>query len=91
MLKKTIKRTLLIINKRKAIKMKLNKYKQNLKVLNNYIYSYNTKIGYINHIKKEVTKIQFRILYKGNILTTSPTSSKHINYVANELNYKLIK
>ncbi len=71
--------------------MKLNKYNKNLKIISNYIYSYNTKVGYINHSKKEVNKIQFKILYKGNIITTSPTTSKHINYVANELNYKLIK
>ena len=78
------------IQQKEDILMKLNKYKQNLKVLNNYIYSYNTKIGYINHLKKEVTKIQFKVLYKGKIITTSPTSSKHINYVASELNYKII-
>ena len=71
--------------------MNLNKYNKNLKVVNNYIYSYNTKVGYINHSKKEVSKIQFKILYKGDIITTSPTTSKHINYVVNELNYKLIK
>ena len=68
----------------------LNKYKQNLKVLNNYIYSYNTKVAFINHNNKNVTKIEFKILYKNKIITSSPTTSKHINYVANELNYKVI-
>jgi len=65
------------------------KYKKNLKIMNNYIYSYNTKIGYINHDKKEVTKIQYKFIINGEIMTSSPTTSKHFNYVASELNYNI--
>ena len=67
--------------------MKLNKYKKNLKIINSYIYSYNTKIGYINNDKKEVNKIQYKFIINGEIKTSSPTTSKHFNYVANQLNY----
>ena len=65
------------------------KYKKNLKIMNNYIYSYNTKIGYINHDKKEVVKIQYKFIVNGEIKTTSPTTSKHFNYIAKELNYNI--
>ena len=59
----------------------LKKYKQNLKTDNNFIYSYNTKVAKINHENKSI-----------NILGWwSVTTSKHINYVASEYNYKLIK
>ena len=68
----------------------LKKYKQNLKIVNNFIYSYKTKVAIINHYKKEVKQIPYVFKYKNRILTTSPTTQKHINYVTNKLNYKLI-
>jgi hypothetical protein len=63
----------------------MKKYKQNLRVEGENIYSYNTLVAKINgnNIKK--------IAWKVNGMTTSPTTSKHINYVANELNLNLIK
>jgi len=55
------------------------KYKQNLRQENNFIISYTTKVAEI----------------KGNELHQlgwwSVTTQKHINYVAKELNLKLIK
>jgi hypothetical protein len=54
--------------------MTFAKYKQNLKVENNAVYSYNTKVAEIQN----------------NTLTQlgwwSMTTQKHINYVASELN-----
>ena len=61
--------------------MILSKYKQNLQVLGTGIYSYNTEVGRINHEKKEVHCLGW----------WSVTTQKHINFVARELGYKLIK
>ena len=59
------------------------KYKQNLRVENNgKVYSYNTLVARINRGETHLTKIAWNV----NGRTTSPTTSKHINYVANELN-----
>jgi len=58
----------------------MEKYKQNLKVDNFFIYSYGTKVAEINHIKKTVTKLGY----------WSVTTSKHINYVAREYNYEIL-
>jgi len=57
---------------------KLPRYKQNLCLINNNVYSYSTNVARI----------------KGNNLIVlgywSQTTSKHINYVAQYLNLKLI-
>lgn len=59
--------------------MTLKRYKKNLKVRDNKIYSYDTHVANINN--------NFRIV---KVLGWwSVTTSKHINYVARELNYKL--
>jgi|TARA_R110000868_G_scaffold114834_1_gene307277 hypothetical protein len=63
----------------------MKKYKQNLRVEGENIYSYNTLVAKINGNNIE------KIAWKVNGMTTSPTTSKHINYVANELNLNLIK
>jgi len=79
----------------------LKRYKQNLKVIDNKVYSYDTLVAKINGDKiqkvkwKEVSRnklpkdLQNNVIYEEEI-TTSPTTSKHINYVAQELNLKLI-
>lgn len=79
----------------------LKRYKQNLKVINNKVYSYDTLVAKIKGDKlqkvkwKAVSKkklpkdLQNNVIYEEEI-TTSPTTTKHINYVANELNLKLI-
>ena len=67
------------------LEMKLDKYKMNLRVNGNNVYSYNTLVAEI--IGDELHKIAWRV----NGMTSSPTTSKHVNYVANELNLKLIK
>ena len=57
----------------------MKKYKQNLRVEGNKVYSYNTLVAEISGdiIKKVAWNVGGR--------TTSPTTSKHINYVAKEL------
>lgn len=62
----------------------LNKYKQNLKVIDNKVYSYDTLVAEI--VGNKLYKVKWNV--KG--MTTTPTTSKHINYVANELNLELI-
>ncbi len=63
----------------------MKKYKQNLRVEGNKVYSYNTLVAEISGdiIKKVSWNVGGR--------TTSPTTSKHINYVAKELGLTLIK
>ena len=61
--------------------MYLTRYKQNLRVIENKIYSYNTHVATIDHKKQNV-----------NILGWwSVTTSKHINFVTKLLNYSQTK
>lgn len=62
-----------------------DKYKQNLRQEGNFIISYSTKVAKI--IGNELHKLDWNIGGR----TTSPTTSKHINYAAKELNLNLIK
>tara|TARA_R100000742_G_C4224726_1_gene47616 strand:- start:75 stop:272 length:198 start_codon:yes stop_codon:yes gene_type:complete len=62
----------------------LKRYKQNLKVIGNSVYSYDTLVAEI--VGNKLYKVKWNV----NGMTTSPTTSKHINYVANELNLELI-
>lgn len=57
----------------------MNKYKQNLRLEGNKVISYTTHVATI--IGKELHQLGY----------WSQTTQKHINYVANELNLKLIK
>ena len=58
---------------------KMNKYKENLLVSDEAIFSYLTKVAIIDHINRIVTPLGW----------WSVTTSKHINFVANEYNYKV--
>ena len=58
---------------------KMDKYKKNLKVIGNEIFSYNTLVARI-----ESNKINILGYY-------SMTTSKHINYVARVKGYELVK
>ena len=64
--------------------MRWEKYKQNLKVSGNNVYSYDTLVAEI--VGRKLYKIKWRV----NGMSSSPTTSKHINYVARELNLELI-
>ena len=64
--------------------MVMKRYKQNLRVINNNVYSYDTLVAEIKG--NELHKVAWRV----NGMSSSPTTSKHVNYVARELNLKLI-
>ena len=66
------------------MKTTLKRYNQNLKVIDNKVYSYNTLVAKIKGNK--IKKVKWNV----NGMTTSPTTSKPINYVARELNLELI-
>ena len=57
----------------------MDKYKQNLRIENNKVLSYNTHVADIDHSKRTVTKLGY----------WSSTTSKHTNYVASEFNYEV--
>ena len=57
------------------------KYFQNLHTDNKNIYSYNTNVATIDHDKKQVFVPKF----------WSVTTTKHINYIASLLSYKVVK
>lgn len=59
--------------------MNFNKYKQNLRIEGNKIYSYSTHVATING--DELLQLGY----------WSMTTQKHINYAAKELNLKLNK
>lgn len=61
--------------------MTLTRYKENLRVVDNKVYSYNTHVATIHHDEHTVQILGW----------WSVTTSKHINYVASVLNYKTIK
>jgi hypothetical protein len=61
--------------------MKLKRYKRNLKVEGDKIFSYNTHVATIDHEERKVYVDTWWSL----------TTSKHIGYVARELNYYLEK
>lgn len=65
--------------------MKLDRYKQNLKIIGNDVISYDTHVAEIKDGK----------LYKLNwwvpgVGSYSPTTTKHINYVARKLNLEIV-
>jgi len=62
----------------------LDKYKQNLKIQGNNVWSYSTIVAKI--VGNELHKVPWKV----NGMTSSPTTSKHINYVAKEFNLNLI-
>ena len=58
-----------------------SKYKQNLSVDHEWVYSYGTKVGRFYHEIKCILVSQY----------WSRTTSKHINYVAEEYGYEVKK
>ena len=62
----------------------LKRYKKNLKVIGSGVYSYDTLVAEI--VGNKLYKVKWRV----NGISASQTTTKHINYVANELNLKLI-
>ena len=64
----------------------MNRYKQNLKVVDDEIFSYNTKVAVIDHANEYVIVVPWNVGGR----TSSPTTSKHVNYVAREYGYIVI-
>ena len=62
-----------------------NRYKQNLKMVGNDIYSYDTRVAEV--IGKYLYKLKWRV----NGMSSSPTTTKHINYAARELELTVIE
>ena len=58
-----------------------DKYKQNLKADYHNVYSYDTKVAEIDNVKRQITPFQWY----------SVTTSKHINYIGSEYDYKVNK
>jgi|TARA_R110000850_G_C9778956_1_gene448185 hypothetical protein len=56
-----------------------DRYKQNLRQIGNDIISYDTRVAEIKDNKL------YKLKWNVRGMTSSPTTSKHINYVANEL------
>lgn len=56
-----------------------NRYKQNLRQIGNDIISYDTRVAEIKDNKL------YKLKWNVRGMTSSLTTSKHINYVANEL------
>jgi len=63
--------------------MRFERYKQNLRQEGNYIVSYDTRVAEI--INGELYKLDWNVGGK----TSSPTTSKHINYAASELGLEI--
>ena len=61
-----------------------NRYKVNLKQIGNDIYSYDTHVAEIKDGKL------YKLKWNVDGMTSSPTTSKHINYVAQELNLEIV-
>ncbi|CAB5224280.1 hypothetical protein UFOVP386_42 [uncultured Caudovirales phage] len=57
----------------------MNRYKQNLKIVDDMIISYSTHVANIDHEKGIILQKKWY----------SATTQKHINYVAREFNYKV--
>lgn len=58
---------------------RFDKYKQNLCMVNNEVYSYSTHVATVDPYKNELKLHGW----------WSQTTSKHVNYVAKELNLKI--
>ena len=68
---------------------KLDKFKENLYIKYNgeygKIYSYNTLVALIDYKERIIFKTHWEIELNNTRISSSPTTSKHINYVADEL------
>tara|TARA_R100000664_G_C2746039_1_gene133782 strand:+ start:503 stop:712 length:210 start_codon:yes stop_codon:yes gene_type:complete len=60
---------------------KLGRYKENLLVSDDAVFSYLTRVAEIDHEKREIKPLGW----------WSVTTSKHINYVARKYDYKVTK
>ena len=61
-----------------------DRYKKNLRLIDNDIISYNTHVAEIKDGKL------YKLKWNVRGMTSSPTTTKHINYIARELNLEII-
>jgi hypothetical protein len=61
-----------------------DRYKKNLRLIGNDIISYNTHVAEIKDGKL------YKLKWNVRGMTSSPTTTKHINYIARELNLEII-
>jgi hypothetical protein len=61
-----------------------NRYKQNLRLIGNDVISYDTRVAEIKDGKL------YKLKWNVRGMTSSPTTTKHINYVARKLNLEII-
>ena len=61
-----------------------DRYKHNLKLIGNDVISYNTHVAEIKDGKL------YKLKWNVRGMTSSPTTTKHINYVAQKLNLEII-
>ena len=61
-----------------------DRYKKNLRLIGNDIISYDTHVAEIKNGKL------YKLKWNVRGMTSSPTTTKHINYVARELNLEII-
>ncbi len=61
-----------------------DRYKQNLRLIGNDVISYDTHVAEIKNGKL------YKLKWNVRGMTSSPTTTKHINYVARELNLEII-
>ena len=61
-----------------------DRYKKNLRLIGNDIISYNTHVAEIKDGKL------YKLKWNVRGMTSSPTKTKHINYIARELNLEII-
>ena len=62
-----------------------DRYKVNLRQIGNDIYSYDT------HVAEKIGDYLYKLKWNVRGMTSSPTTSKHINYVASELGLTIIE
>jgi len=62
-----------------------DRYKINLRQIGNDIWSYDTQVAEI------IGEYLYKLKWNVRGMTSSPTTSKHINYVANELGLTVIE
>ena len=60
---------------------KFDLYKENLRATDDHVYSYDTKVAMIDDSNKAIFPLGY----------WSVTTSKHINYVAREYGYEVVK
>ena len=61
-----------------------DRYKKNLRLIGNDIISYNTHVAEIKDGKL------YKLKWNVRGMTSSPTTTKHINYIARKLNLEII-